>query len=122
MRAKQAALGSCIAAAEFTSSTQDAMRSITTTYLQHNEFLANGGGSALRMGIGSVTSTAVCGGGKGDGDELTARAGAHVRRVDAPYSDSVSLQMQNVLTMHTSVTEMRVCVADFTARPIFMCS
>ena len=122
MRAKQAALGSCIAAAEFTSSTEEAMRSITTTYLQHKEFLANGGGSALHMDIGSVTSTAVWGGGKGDGDELTAKAGAHVRRVDAPYSDSVSLQMQNVLTMHTSVTEMRVCVADLTARPIFMCS
>ena len=122
VRAKQAALGPCIAAAEFASSTEEAVRNITTTYLQHKEFLANGGGSALHMDIGSVTSTAVWGGGKGDGDELTAKAGAHVRRVDAPYSDSVPLQMQNVLTMRTSVTEMRVCVADLTARPIFMCS
>jgi len=122
LRAKQAALGASIAAAAFQPETKETLEKLASLYTKHSEFLANGGGSALRIEMGSLHTISVYGGGKGDGDELTSKAAEHVRRVDAPYSDSTALQMQNAFSMRTNVHDMRVNLADVDERPVLSCS
>ena len=121
LRARQTVLSPAIAAVRFDSVIDDTLTAVTKLYLSQREFLASGGGPAVHISVGGVRSVAAWSGGKGDGDELVARAANLVRRVDAPYSDSVALQLQNIFSTHTTTTSMRVELGDATERPFFTC-
>lgn len=121
LRARQAALGASVAGATLKTSTEDALREVASIFLQHKDFMSTGGGNALHVDVGEIRAVSVWGGGKGDGDEVTVKSAQLVRRVDAPYSDSVQLQIINAFTMRTSVTKVRMCIADLNERPIFAC-
>ena len=114
-------LSPAIAAVRFDSVIDDTLTAVTKLYLSQREFLASGGGPAVHISVEGVRSVAAWSGGKGDGDELVARAANLVRRVDAPYSDSVALQLQNIFSMHTTTTSMCVELGDATERPFFTC-
>ena len=119
LRARQTVLSPAMAAVRFDSVIDDALTAVTKLYLSQREFLASGGGPAVHISVGGVRSVAAWGGGKGNGDELVARAANLVRRVDAPYSDSVALQLVNIFSMRTTTTSMRVELGDATKRPFF---
>ena len=121
LRARQAVLGGCMASMALKESSEEAIEEVTSLVFHHKDFLRTGGGSALHMTMGGIRSVGVWGGGKGAGDELAQRSAQIVRRVDNPYSNSVALQMQNVFTMNTNMTNVRVCVADLDERPLFAC-
>ena len=119
LRARQTVLSPAMAAVRFDSVIDDTLTAVTKLYLSQREFLASGGGPAVHISVEGVRSVAAWGGGKGNGDELVARAANLVRRVDAPYSDSVALQLVNIVSMRTTTTSMRVELGDATKRPFF---
>ena len=119
LRAKQAVLGSYMAQLGFNDNFEEVLKDASEIYLKHKEFLASGGGPALRITFDKVHSVSAWEGGRGNGDELAHMAAAHVRRVDAPFSDTVSLQMQNVLSMCATLSGGRFCLADVSECPPF---
>jgi len=121
IRAKQAALGAAISATVFQSVTEETFKQIASLYAKHAEFLKTGGGSALRYVWKTFQYIAIYGGGRGDGDELAHNAAAQIRRVDAPFSDNTAFQCQNCLSMHMTVSHMRIQLGDAEERPIFSC-